>query len=101
MNELEKLFEEPKAPEPVSEEELRKRYVEQMNALADDANDRGMLPLLVGVATWKLAAIASACGPVAAGDVVRQLGNHMHAIAVRERAQREADKARAEGRLPH
>ena len=105
MNEIQELSENESeqrdAPEPVSEEELRRRYVEQMSGLADDARVRGMLPLFVEVAAWKLAVIACAYGPLAAGDVVRQLGFHMHSIARADQAQREADEARAQGHLPH
>ncbi len=87
-------------PAPLTVQELQDRYVEQMNALADDANGRGMLQVFVEVAAWKLAAIAHRCGPVAAGDVLRQLGNHLYAMALRAEAQREADEARREGRKP-
>lgn len=85
---------------PTKKDELRSRLVGQINAMADDANDNFLLAVFVEVAAWKLAAIAHRCGPIAAGDVIRQLGNHLYAIADRAEAQREADEAKAQGRLP-
>lgn len=90
-----------KPASPLTEEELRERLVEQMNAMAEDADARRMLPVFVQVAAWKLAAIAHACGPIATGDILRQLGWHLLAIEERAKAQREAEEARAQGHVPH
>jgi hypothetical protein len=86
---------------PLTEDELRERLVEQMNAMARDADKRDMLPVFVQVATWKLAAIGHRCGPIATGDILRQLGWQLTAMEERAQAQREADEARAQGRMPH
>jgi len=86
---------------PLTEAELRERLVEQVNAMAREADDRDMLAVFVQVLSWKLAAIAHACGPLAAGDILRQLGWHLMAFEERAKAQREADEAREQGRKPH
>ncbi len=90
----------PKVPAPVSARELEARYVEQINAMVDDATGRRMLQVFVDVAAWKLASIAYDSGPAAAGDVIRRLGFHLQQFALRDHAERQAEAAKAQGRLP-
>lgn len=89
------------ATDALTEDELRERLVEKMNAMADDASKRAMLAVYVQVAAWKLAAIGHCCGPIATGDILQQFGWHMAAFEESARAQREADAARAQGQQPH
>ena len=81
--------------------ELEARYVAQLNALVDDAADRRKIPVFVNAAAWKLAVIAHRCGTYAAGDILRLFGEHVCALAEKERAAREAEQARSDGRQPH
>ena len=93
--------ENPAAVETLSPAQIEQRYVDAANAMHKDATAREAWHLLVDVLTWKLAVIAIGCGPEAAGDIVRRLGTHMKDLAERDRAQREAEQEKKEGRKPH
>ena len=92
---------EPEAEEVLSFEEIERRYVVAVNAMHEDACSRQAGAVFVDVLTWKLASIAVTCGAEAAGDIVRRFGGHITRIAESDRAQREAEKAKKEGRKPH
>jgi hypothetical protein len=85
---------------PHADQALERRYVEQMNMLLEDANQRGALSVFTDVLKWKLAVLAYGCGPAAAGDILARLGGHLCTLADIDKAQREAEEARKSGRLP-
>jgi hypothetical protein len=89
------------APTLTREQALEQRYVEQMNALLADADEQDALVVFAEVVTWKLAVLAYRCGPAATEDMLRRFGGHLQTLAQQERAQREAEEARKQGRLPH
>jgi len=93
--------EEPAPPEAVPAKELERRYIEVMNALLTDANERRAVNIFTDVVAWKLAMVAYHFGPGAAGDIVRKLGAHLVTIAEAEQAQREAKQAEKAGRRPN
>lgn len=86
---------------PMTKEELEQRFVGQMNAMLDEADQRRMLPVFANVVSWKLAVLAHRCGPYVTGDVLRYLGHHLAVLAERDAAQREADNAKRKGQRPH
>jgi hypothetical protein len=88
-------------PEAVPAGELERRYVEVMNALLADATGRSAVNVFTDVAAWKLATVAYRFGPLVASDILRKLGAHLGKIAEAEDAQREANEAAKEGRLPN
>jgi len=90
----------PSAPALVSREAFERRCVAQIGALLDEANRHNLKPTFVWVATWHLATVMHACGPRAVADVMANLGGHLRTIVDREIAEREAEEAKAAGRLP-
>jgi hypothetical protein len=92
----------PKAPRPkVSREEFEKKCLEQIGALLTEAENTNLNPSFVWAATWHLARVMHACGPWASADILTTLGGHLKELVEREKAHCEAEKAKAEGRLPH
>ena len=89
------------AKHDVTDDELKRRYVEVMNALLADAHDRNAVNVFTDVVTWKLAVVAYHWGPRAAGDVMRKLGGHLGTLAEAADAQREADASREAGHRPN
>ena len=85
----------------VWDEELEGRYVEVMNALLADAQERSAVAVFAEVVTWKLAVVAYHWGPRVTGDIVRRLGVHLGALAEVTDAKREADAAKEAGHRPN
>jgi hypothetical protein len=83
-----------------TERQLEIRYFATANVLLDDAVRNASLRILVDVLTWTLAKIiVERAGRWGAGDVMRQIGNHVCRLIERERAQEEADEAKAQGKM--
>ncbi len=93
--------EEEGAREPMSDEQFERHLVERMNALLDEAAERKALHVFADVAAWKLAALGYGCGPAAVGNVLRLFGGYLEKLVEAERAQREAQEARKDVRLPN
>jgi len=74
--------------------------IEKLDRLYDELRDSPHRVAFVDALTWRLAKIAFTCGPYAAGDIVRQYGRHLANIASHDSARREAEAAKAAGRLP-
>ena len=85
----------------VPEDELRRRYLAVAEAVFADALERRVVPLFADVLAWELAAIAHRYGSPATGDILQKFGIYLERFAASGEAQREADKAREEGRLPN
>jgi hypothetical protein len=90
------------APRPkVSREEFEKKCLEQIGALLTEADNANLNRSFVWAATWHLARVMHACGPAAAADILSKLGAHLDDIHAKKQAEREAEEAKAKGRLPH
>ena len=88
------------APAPPSQEAFERRCFGEMGALLADANRSRLAPTFVLVATWQLATVVHEFGKRAMTDILRQLAMHVEKMDDLERARREADEAKAAGRLP-
>ena len=64
-------------------DDFRDRVVAQLNALAAEAIEESVVPVLVEVLTRKLAAIAYHSGPQATGDILGKFGDFLSAYASR------------------
>ena len=91
---------EAKAVPPMSKEAFEAKCLEQMGALLDEAKRSELPRSFVWVTTWQLATVVHAYGKRALTDILRQLSSHVDYIEEREAAQREAEEAKAAGRLP-
>ncbi len=91
---------EAKAAAAVPEDELRRRYVAVAGAVFADALEHRALPVFADVLAWELAVIAHRYGSPATADIMQKFGAHLERLGAVDEAQREADKAREEGRLP-
>ena len=87
-------------PAPLSKEAFERRCFAEMGVLLDDANRNRLAPTFVLAATWHLAAVVHEFGKRAMTDILRQLAMHVEQMDDVERARREAEQAKAEGRLP-
>ena len=88
------------APAPMSKEAFEAKCFAEMGALLAEAKRSELARPFVWVATWHLAVIAHSFGNRATADILQQLATHMDQIADIEAARREADEAKAAGRLP-
>ena len=92
---------EPKPVVKVPEDELLRRYIAVANAVFADSLEHHAVPVFADALAWELAQIAHRYGSQATGDILRKFGNHLQRLATADEAQREADKAKGEGRLPN
>jgi hypothetical protein len=92
---------EPKPVADVPKDELQRRYTAVVNAVFADSVEHRAMPILADVLAGELARIANRYGALATGDILQKFGSHLQRLTEAEDAQREADKARGEGRLPN
>lgn len=83
------------------EGEMERRYVEVMNTLLRDAEERQAVHVFADVVAWKLAVVAYRSGPWGAGDILSKLGHYLVSMSEREMAAREAKAAEKAGRRPN
>ena len=88
------------APAPLSKEEFRHKCIAAMEALREQGKRADLAAVFVRVATWELAKIVDAYGKRALTDVLHQFAAHLDHLDDLDRARREADEAKAAGRLP-
>lgn len=94
----------PPEPKPVAEvpkDELQRRYIAVLNAVFADSVEHRAMPILADVLAGELARIANRYGALATGDILQKFGSHLQRLTAADDAQREADKAKGEGRLPN
>ena len=97
----------PVAPAPVhlndstSDEAAHDRYLDALPDLVQEAADAGRLHLLADVLAWTFARLAINCGPAATADLLAKVGKYMGALEEQNRAKRELEREREEGRLSH
>lgn len=97
----------PAAPAPVqlndatSDEAAHGRYLDALHDLVEEAAGAGRLHLLADVLAWTFARLAINCGPAATADLLAKVGKYMGALEEQNRAKRELEAAREEGRLPN
>jgi len=87
-------------PAPLSKEAFERRCFAEMGVLLADANRSRLAPTFVLVATWQLATVVHEFGKRAMTEILRQLAMHVEQMDDLARARREADEAKAAGRLP-
>jgi len=85
----------------VPEDELLRRYIAVGNEVYADALEHRAIQVFADALTWELAQIAHHYGSQATGDILRKFGIHLERLVAADEAQREADKAKEEGRLPN
>ena len=90
-----------RVPDVSAGELARRRYVDVIGAQLDDALKNKTQASLTNAMTYYLAWLVVEYGPGAAGHVLERLGSHIQHFTERNRAAREADEAREEGRLAH
>jgi len=94
----------PPEPKPVAEvpkDELQRRYTAVVNAVFADSVEHRAIPILTDVLAGELARIANRYGALATGDILEKFGVHLQRLTAADDAQREADRAKGEGRLPN
>jgi len=89
----------PRLNDASAEDLARQRYAEVICGLVNEAIKAGKPSVLVNVLTINLAWLIVEHGPNAAGHVLERLGTHISYFADRNRAVKEAEVAREEGRL--
>jgi len=92
---------EPKPVVKVPEDELLRRYIAVANAVFADSVEHRAMPILADVLAGELARIANRYGALATGDILEKFGVHLQRLTAADDAQREADRAKGEGRLPN
>ena len=90
-----------RVPDVAPGELARRRYIDVIGAQLDDALKNKTQEALANVMTYYLAWLVVEYGPGAAGHVLERLGSHIQHFTERNRAAREAEEAREEGRLAH
>ena len=88
-----------RVPDVSAGELARRRYVDVIGAQLEDALKNKTQDSLVNVMTYYLAWLVVEYGPGAAGHVLERMGSHIAYFTERNRAAREAEEARREGRL--
>ena len=88
------------APAPLSKEAFERRCLVEMEALRAEGKGAELAAVFVRVAAWELAKVVDDHGKRAMTDVLRQLAANVDHLDDLDRARREADEARAAGRLP-
>ena len=94
----------PPEPKPVAEvpkDELQRRYIAVVNAVFADSVEHRAMPILADVLAGELARIANRYGALATGDILQKFGRHLQRLTAADDAQREADRAKGEGRMPN
>lgn len=85
---------------PLSKEAFEHKCITAMEGLREQGKRADLAAIFVRVATWELAKIVDAYGKCAMADVLHQFAAHLDYMDDLERARREADEAKAKGRLP-
>ena len=88
------------APAPLLKEVFERKCFVEMDALRDEGESADLAAIFVRVATWELAKVVQAHGKRAMTHILRELGAHIDHLEEIELAGREAEKAKAAGRLP-
>ena len=107
MSEPIELHPTPAAPVPIqladgtADEIAHGRYLDTLHDLVQDAAGAERLHLLADVLAWTFARLAIHCGPAATADLLAKVGKYMGALEERNRAERELERERQEGRLPN
>jgi hypothetical protein len=84
------------------EEKNERRYLGIINPLLAEAWQQHSMATFVDVLTWTLArVIVGLDKPYVTGDILRRIGNYTCRIAESNRAEAEAQAAKAEGHMPH
>ena len=84
------------------QEQAERRYLAAINPLLAEAYDQGTMEVFVDVLTWTVArAIVGIDKLWVTGDIVRRIGYYTCRLVDSNNAQREANAAKQEGRLPN
>lgn len=92
---------EPEVVDVSPDDRARQHYADVIGELIAEAIKSNTLPVLSNVTAFNLAWLIVEYGPVAAGHVLERLGSHISYFTERNRAAKEAEKAREAGRMPH
>ena len=85
---------------PLTDDQLRDRYVIAIRALSDEAASLGKIRLLMDAMAWEVSVVIDGFGQIAAGDFLKSLGTMLFHRSEVRRAQGEAEEAAADGRKP-
>ena len=83
-------------------EQTERHYLDVINPLLTEAWKNESLETFADVLAWALARIIVHCeNPHVMGHILKRIGHYTMTLADQEAAQKEADTAKQEGRIPH